>query len=256
MIREGLEYLVELARGSNKLEILSIPSKKQYAVANNQTGQLTFFDIEPESRNHKIGSLDTVISEAKRLQVAPMDPVVWCSSGCIVILDDSRRRDRSVLAFAKTSQFRLLEQLRAKQCSMIQKAFVKMLRIDLDGCLGAAGNFLSLIRQLKFNAAQDGNASIQHGKESISRSTLAEVVGYEAIPEEILITVPVFDLVGEAHRPVRCAVDIDVTTSTLALIPFPGQLEAAENASIASMIEYLDAELANAKIPVVFGSPV
>jgi len=255
MTAEALQLLVDISRESSNVETVEIPETERYALLNRRTGEVAFYPTEPATRNHKIGNVDTAISEARRLKAADLSSVVWCNYGSIVILDDKSRRDRSTLSFGKSSQFKLLETLRKNPQGMQQRNFIRMLRIDLDGCLGAAGNFLSLVRQLKFTAGQDATGTIQHGKESISRSTIAELVGADSIPEEVVLTVRVYDLPFEPVRSVRCAVEIDVNSATFVLTPFPGQLEDAENAAIGAIREHLTVELDGDKIPVVFGTP-
>jgi hypothetical protein len=109
-----------------------------------------------------------------------------------------------------------------------QKAFIKLLRIDLAGCLGPAGNLLDVVRQVKFKQHQSGEGVIQHGKASVGRAIQSELTGAGTIPEEATLDVPVFagPLARRRYR-VDCAIEVDPATEKFQLIPFPGAVEAA-----------------------------
>lgn len=226
-----------------------------YLLVDRLSSDVKKLSAEPEPRDHLAGDLASLAAEATRIAEVAEDSnvVIWYSRGGVVAIDDKCRRDTVVLPIKHTPQFNTLLGLEKSKAKLDQKRFVLLLRVDLGECLAKTGNFLGLIRQLKFVAGKDTGGTVQHGKESISRSTIAEVSGAEAVPEEVTLRVRVFELADDkTSQDVKCAIELDGVTETLSIFPFPGELDRAVQDAERAIGEKLRAA---ATVPVIYGSP-
>jgi hypothetical protein len=164
-------------------------------------------------------------------------------------LDD--RRDRATCDLKKSPQYLWLETAAAKPVVLSQRDFIRTLRVLFRGCVGES-NLLPLVRDLKFTGASEGAGNIQHGRESIGRSITNAVTGQSAIPEEVALTVPVFE-----NHPLRarisCALEVVPQDQTFQLIPYPLEVHQAMDAALADVVATLKAD----GVPTSYnGSPV
>lgn len=115
-------------------------------------------------------------------------------------------------------------------------ALVRILRITFAGCLNACPEFLPLVRNIKWTSGAEAAADIQHGRESIGRSIQQTVRGESAIPEEIILGLPVWS--NDTFRvSIRVAVEVLTAEQTFRLTPFPGEIENAMAAAYDYLIE-------------------
>jgi len=102
------------------------------------------------------------------------------------------------------------------------KEFVRILRIILRNAL-PAGNLLAIVREAKFNTNAVASSVQQVSRQSFGRDVQAEVIGLQAIPEEVTLTVQPFENLKNKFK-VMCAIEIDASTSSFKLTPYPGEL--------------------------------
>lgn len=138
------------------------------------------------------------------------------------------------LELAGTEEAQFLVDYCAKPLS--QRELVLALRTSL--AKAAPAKLLPLVRQLKWTSGGNTGADLQHGKQSLDRSVVAAVMGADAIPEEITLQLQLTTSVPQRH-PIRCALDIDTATQTFALHPLPEELEAARQAQLQWLKEFL-----------------
>ena len=146
----------------------------------------------------------------------------------VYVFDGEDRRDFAVCELPKSPQYLKLAACACK--AMGQADFVRLLRIDLRGCL-AESNLLPLVRQLKFTADRASEAAIQHGRESIGKQITAAVTGESAIPEEVTLFVPVFENHPFRAR-IQCAVEVMVLDQAFRLTPYPMEMRQAVDAAL------------------------
>jgi len=119
---------------------------------------------------------------------------VWVFLGTVVVVLDEKcdRRDRVTLTFQRTESFEKLCQYSGKFLS--QAEMIAVLRGEIAGTYSPSG-LVPLLRSLKFRASTSGEANVQVGKESMGKSIEAEVAGLNGatIPEDVLVTVPLYD---------------------------------------------------------------
>src|SRR5205085_2894361 len=100
-----------------------------------------------------------------------------------------------------------------------QKNFIALLRISLHDCLGNNANLVGIIRKVKLNMVQDGEAEIQQTKVSLGKSIVNELHGAGAIPDAVDLLVPIFENHPGPKQTIRCAIDIDIPQQSFMLQP-------------------------------------
>lgn len=250
MLKEALEWIGKNAEGVSTANLLSVPGdgRKVYV---DQNGTLTPLDVTPACRGHKVDSVEDLIAAALRWN---SKPVVWINGDAVVLLtDDDDRRDRVTLPLVKSHQFARLIQLAAKP-ELSQPDLIRLLRIDLPGA-GARAVLLATVRNIKWRTAAAGNANIQHGNESMGKSIEAEVTGAGAIPEQVLVTGPVYRNHGERDQSfgVLCDLEIVPADQVFRFKPLPDEIERVTEAALEGIRERLFKELGD--FAIFYGTP-
>lgn len=157
------------------------------------------------------------------------DPAIFYGETAVVLAYDLvSRRDFARCTLQPSSQWMALVQNANKP--MPQKDFIRLLRVTYRGCL-ADGNLVSTLRNIKWNNSDAGESAVQHGRESMGRQIIAQVQGIDVIPEEITLTIPVFE--NHAFRTrIQCAVDVNAEARTFSLTPFPQEMHNAMESTL------------------------
>ncbi len=97
---------------------------------------------------------------------------------------------------------------------------------------------------MRFKSNSEGDAVVQPGKESLSKSVLAELTGAVDLPEEVTILMEVWDNVwdesgGPFKASVVCVLDPEPATGKFYLRPKAGQIAAARANALAGLVEFL-----------------
>ncbi|MEN6333518.1 MAG: hypothetical protein ABFE01_04605 [Phycisphaerales bacterium] len=193
--------------------------------------------IPPKSRSHQLGNLIDLISLVKRFAgVGQPDPhaeqkiSVWHSHDAVTaILDDGdedRRLHRATMPLRISRPFAILQNWQMNRPSLSQKEVIRALRVEFSGCADA--DDIAVFRSLKFTENRDGESKIEHSKETFGKKVHAEVSVVKAIPEEIILNVPVYDNPWlNQPVPIRCAVEIDTLEGVFWIIPLADSMTAA-----------------------------
>ena len=232
MLKELLEHIGSLAiQAELPKHIPSAPEPSHCYWLALPGGKLQRVEAEPPPRQHRAGDLTALVEmvqrQARQIDGGDTGCVLWYSrSSVTLLLDDETRRDRLTLPLSLHPQLVKLQALEEKKPTFDQKGFVALLRIDLAGCLGPAGNLLDIVRKVQFKQRQDGNSTVAHGKASIGRSIESELTGAGIIPEECLLDVPVFHgPLGKRRYRIACAIEVDAANERFQLVPYPGSIE-------------------------------
>lgn len=250
MLKEALDYLSETFKRSREARKLELPGDGR-TVYVDQGGSLTPYPVLPAVRGHKVDSVDDMIGAAIKWKTAP---VLWISGEAVVLLpDDGDRRDRITLPLAKSHQFAKLIEL-SKDAELDQAALIRLLRVDLPGAGGRA-ELLATVRNIKWRTASAGNANIQHGNESMGKQIEAEVSGAGAIPEQVLVTGPVYRNPGERDNTfgVLCDLEIVPTEQVFMFKPLPDEIERVTEAALEGIRGRLMSELGD--MAIFYGTP-
>ena len=233
MLKELFEAVMEAGHKSRGLRVRRAdaePAHVYYLV--NPDGKVQTCEARPSPRDHRAADLETVARWALKFS-ASSHVAVWLSrEGVVAVLDDDSRRDRVTLPLAFSPQLEFVRRLESLK-PLTQKAFVRMLRVELAGCLSDCPHLLSAARDLRFHQHADGGSTVKPGAVSIGKTIAASVSGADKLPEEVCLYLPVFSAVVIDDYPVPCAVDVDPepATPTLHLVPLPGAVEKAAQAA-------------------------
>ena len=140
-----------------------------------------------------------------------------------VLNDDGERDDRVNLALARTKAFQCLE----AACAMKQRPFVEWLRSSLYELHPQLDGLIATCRKVSWGKSSDGTGIVQHTGQSISAAAKQHLQSDEgAIPETILLSVPVYEWPGFEMVPVEiaCNVWVDAEQQQFALQPFAGEI--------------------------------
>lgn len=251
MLKELFETVIHFARQGITPRVLKIENEPAhvYCIADSE-GKLEFRESEPQPRNHRVRDLEGIMAWAENKPAA-----IWYSrSGVCVLLDDLTRRDIVRLDLSFHPQLLRLKSLENGRIWLDQKSFIALLRIDLDGCIDTQANLIDIFRRIRFRKQEEGSTVVLQNKASLGRAIEAEMSGSGAIPEEILLTVPVFDGAMQYPMPIRCALEADPAQEKFQLVPFVGQIEKAVCMAENAIGRTLRSELGAASA-IFYGSP-
>lgn len=244
---QTLEQIRQLAVNAAMPKIIPIPGDERTVIIATDGG-VEYRDIPPPVIAHTVGTLEDLIAFAKA--GTPDKSSIWHDEdGVVLLLDESDRRDFVKLPFEYSKEFALMVQLEATDSFMTQAAFVRMLRIKLR----VDPSIVNVFRTIDFKRLDGSKGDIQHGKESLGRSVEAAVQGTVAIPEELVIGLPLYETLGERQNySVRCAVEVDAQQGTFKLTPFAGEtahvLQEHQGNIHRRLLEHFD-------VNVYYGSP-
>jgi hypothetical protein len=248
MIREALEYFVRISREADKPFNLEIADPKaKYFLVN---GKILRAEIPENPREHRPNSLEDFIAVVLKFGDDPF--VFFDEKSVIGILDGYDHRVNWVtFVLVKSDQW---EALTSYGRWLSQKDFVRLLRIDLVGCLLPA-TLLDRVRKLVIENGVAISSEVGRQKESLGRSIQATVTGSGDFPEQVVLSIPIYKTLGEkAGYPLRCSVEIDpMRMEPFRLLPLPDELERVQHLAMTSIRERLLAGLDG--VPIFYGRP-
>jgi hypothetical protein len=250
MIADALKYLTSLAQGAMqpvKVET-GDPTKLTYLLGPNRVD----IDKAIPPRDHGVDSLTSLGELAERF--AGQSPVIWVDSErAVLVLDDheGHRVETAKMNFVKSDVFRRLESLAVAKEWLDQKAFIRLLRIDLAGTL-APGVLLDRVRKIRFESGQVTTQETARNRESLGRQITAAVSAEGEIPEEVALEVFVFKGVGESFA-ITCSVDVDPARGFVQLSPLPDEIHRVMQLAVDDIRARIQSGLE--AIPVYLGRP-
>jgi hypothetical protein len=253
MLKEALQFFFDVSVKSKGPHELKVDDQRlaHYIV----DGHYVTVPRPPRPRAHEVATLDSLVALANRFKRIGENPMVWYDhEGVGLIIDDTGHRiDTVTLVFDRSDQWNLILVLKGERYD--HKTFVRLLRTHLSDAL-PAGDLLEKIRTLRFENGAITNTTVKRQEESLGKTITARVdAGKVEIPEEVVLSVPMYNNPGEEDRyPIRCIVDVDAEFQKFALIPVPGAIEEAYKAASRSVATRLEATL-DKEVPFYFGNP-
>lgn len=166
-------------------------------VHDRKNGELKRIVGQPAERAHRVLTVDDFVSAIRHYK-RPATVMVGPTQ-VVAALDELQEgyHDRIIMELTRTEQFASLEN-GASKAKRGQREFIDYLRVDLAGCVDA--DLISKFRQLKTATGDEGTASVQQGKESMSAAVKREVLsGGSDLPEQIDLKVIVYEEVAEVE---------------------------------------------------------
>ena len=249
MIAEAIKALSELAvRATAPHRVESGDTRKiAYVVGE----KMVTIETEPSPRSHEVKSLADLIELARRFEGEV--PAVWYDEGSVVLVidDQGHRSETATFKLATSEVFDRIADLARSKPKLDQKAFVRLLRIELAGTLEPVV-LLNAVRAVRWSSVTDVNVGKQ--RESMGRDIEARCTDGKDLPDEVTLRVPVYRVAGErTPLPCRCSVEVDAGDGTFRLLPFPDELDRVRQMAVASIAERLAGSLG--EIPHYYGKP-
>lgn len=222
-------------------------------------GRLVSHDMAFPPRGHRMLHVDDVISLVNSLiECIDGPPAVWYSEDAVIaVLDGNGHRvEQATLQLIRSDVFARIVELNANRAAawLDQKAFVRLLRIELAGTLPPAA-LLEIVRRVKFENGTVTEGTVQRERESLGRSITSAVSAEREIPEEVVLETAVYKTAGLTTKvPVRCSIEVDAMQGKFRLLPLPDAIEGAERLLMAEVRAALTAGL-NEKVPTYYGKP-
>ena len=223
--------------------------------------------IEP-ARSYTARTVAALVDLAVTL--APDVPVQWPGQRLATVhvsrdlvrvwLNETLRRDRIDLPLAVTDTWQILAggpfkiaggEQRQLGDVLTQRDLRTLLKTQLDAEY-VPDDIVSRITNVKIDTAAASDATIDHGKFALSRSTVAKVSNIDAIPDEITVIAALWDnVLDDKGQPVtyavRCTLDVDPMAGpgggSFVLRPKAGQIERAEQRAMAGLVERLRGDI-------------
>ena len=253
MIADALMYLS--AQATSAAAPQRVETDDPWSVTYAVNGRLEKVDKPSRPRAHKPGDLDALIALANHLAEDPENaPVVWHDADAVVVVvNDHDRVERATLSLEKSDVFARLERLAAGKEKFDQKAFVRLLRIELAGTLDPVV-LLNPVRRVKFLTESTASGTVRTGAESMGREISSRVEADGEPPEDVTLSAPVYKTPGlRAAYPVRCSVEVDPGEGTFRLLPLPDELERVKGMAVAAVAAALAEGLKG--VPAYHGKP-
>lgn len=225
MLRDALMALVDLGQKAKSVELVThekLPDK----VFVRHGEELEEHDVPPPRRSSEIHDLADLI---KYLQsgIAPYPEVYVSRESVRAYLHREDRRDQVFMPMTLTHRFSTLWGLANKVTHFSPKEAIALLRFDLYGNHSPA--MISALRKVDFTRRNTGENVTEHGRESLGRSVEAEVQQAAEIPDEFLVSVPIYQEAGLRSFEVtaRVCVYLDAQNEAIRLIPLKDEIEAS-----------------------------
>lgn len=231
-----------------------IPGTSSRLLVRQANGDYEEVDGYIPSRNHKANDISAIVEFAHQFFETA---AIWYSrTGVICLTDDNDREDRVSYALSYSPQLSHIQGWAAGIGNRLkQRDAILLLRTMFKNCLGRTGRFLENLRLLNFKTSSEGSSGIQHGKASVGKAIMSEVSGIEAIPESIVMDVPIFASGFKVNLPIEIAIELDPANETIGFIPIPGDIESAIALAEAEVGARIRKELGEVKVPVYYGTP-
>lgn len=254
MIREALDKLNELFNAGTFPRAVTPPgepSHRYYLAEGEGVGR--FVEAEPAPRDHSARNLQPIIAWAK--EVGTTCSIWFSRCGITLLMDEDNRRDKVSLDLNLSPQMVKVLELQTKNI-FSQRELIFLLRTTFARCQDKCPAFLKALRDLKFKVNSEGGGNIQHGKTSIGKSVMQEVLQQDLLPEYVTLVVPIFENAYFAlPQSIEFAVEIHPAEEKFQLIPIPGAIEDAIERAEAEIGLKITAMLEGANVGVYYGEP-
>jgi len=260
LTKDALELLQKTAQEAQAYRVVQeVTDAGDGRSATVQIGdRLETLAIPPGVRSHRVCDLANLMAYARNLIAVAEDaprpswrPVIWHGMNQVVlVLDDEDRRDVVELPLMFSTQFETLRELEAEPRAFDQRSFIRLLRTKLR----LDPSMVAPFRRLDWHRSDEGSGDVQHGKDRLGKQIEAKVQAIDALPEDPVFHVPVYNEMGEREAyAVQCALEIDTLNQKLGLIPLPGELDVAIDRAQESIHTRLCEEFAD-EIPIYYGN--
>lgn len=211
-----------------------------------QSGAHEFFNVPPPLRSHTVGSLADLINQALLYDHGS----IWFDKNAVTLLiDDADRRERITFILFFSDAWKEICRL-GERGAMSQKDAIRLLK----NSLGASSATVAIFRKLDFESRIKTSGQVDRGRESLGKSVESQVQGTADLPEELMVTVPIYSVSCERQTyDVKLLIDYDVQAARILIEPEPDLLDELVEKHLEDIRERLQKDLPDYQI--YFGTP-
>lgn len=249
MLSEFVSKIAELARGALQPTVTSIPGDPTRVLVTDREGTTPYL-IPPKPIAHRFGSLDSLTAYIGGTCKDGQVVAFVAPDKVVVLLDPDTRRATATLPLVTSTAWAAAQLLSepAGFCAT-PKGIIDYLRHSL--CVDVPG-MVSAIRRVDFKRTSAGHSVNEAGRESLGKSVETIVQGVDEIPENFLIIIPVYCVVGfDAMVSLRVSVAVDFEQQQIRLRVHPDEIDRA----LSAVLERLTTKLNEGEIPAFRGVP-
>ena len=251
MLKEALEFLTGLGAKAQGVRVIEVKGVPDLLYVDKGDGEVEELHTPLPPRSHVVHRLDDLIAAATAL-TNEEHSTLWINSDKVVLmLDDSGRRQNTVrLPLADSGQMTAL--LACATASLSQAAFIRLLKFDWKGQWRASADLLTACAQIDWSETRTASGVSTRSKESLGRSIEAAVSNVDKIPDEVILTIPVYNTDG-ARQPedILCSLEPDLQNQKFLFRAFPGEVDRARERVLLEIAGRLE----ETSVPAYFGKP-
>lgn len=197
-------------------------------------------------RQDRIDSLESFALAVKGFADVGEASIYVGRDAVVCVLDDSELRARFLrMPLVHTDIFASLAKLDGT--ARPAKDTIRLLSHTLG--LGPDCPLVTKLRRIEWSV----NAREANDKRGFGAEIDAKVAGLDDLPDEILFDVEVYRRLPGITSSIRLSVEVDAGAKTLAVQPYPDQLERAKDATLEGVVEWLNSH--GLEHPVFLGVP-
>lgn len=229
----------KLTREAQSIRVLSEVKTPSGVVAfSDKTGTLRTQDIGAGFTSHRALNPEALHDLIEASGGETDDSIVFVyETGILFAPNRNDLRNNSRVVLRQSTQFAWLSQFAGQ--GLPQKQLAQALRITFNGCLSVPDLPKSIAR-IEWMQTASGQSEVKHGADSWGKSVNAQVGGIAAIPEEFIVTVPVWENWSAYRATIRCAIEIDTANQKFSINPYPQEMQKAIQGAMAAAAVLFD----------------
>jgi hypothetical protein len=243
LTKEAIQQIQATAVAAAEAKILKSPDPRFALFC--QNGDHMELSVPPALRSDRVLSLDSLLERAKTFPAGEL----WHNHDEVCLVYDAADR-REIALFNLTpsdAQLAILSMDSAEN-GLSQRDLIRAMRFSLRVDAATIGRF----RRLDWKVDTAATCIVERSRESLGKSIEAQVTGTADLPDELIVSVPLYDDPGERQEyTVRLMLDYDVQQQRIHCRPEAGELLAVLAAHQADIASRLKA----AKLPTYYGTP-
>lgn len=239
MIKDALEYLVNLGRKTCAAERMALPGGRVLVTL--PGGEVMDIRDDPTPIVDRLETLGDLIAWLNEHASVDGETCIFVDRRRVVALvhrELSHLTKRAIVELTPSVARVALDRWLAAESGYSQAAVVRLLRGELMDCYNP--EILPIFRRLDFERRKQSAGAVTHARESLGRTVEALAQSSEGdIPETLLVTLPWTVHPEGGKVPLRLAVQVSGDTETIRVYPEGDCIERSERGTLERIHEFL-----------------
>lgn len=256
MLKEAIEFLTGLGMRALAPQIFGANAEPAHVYYLRQGDSVERIEAARKPALHEVDDMLSLCRLARRWDEQGIGESEFWIGQNEITLTANETRDRASVALFVSPQMHAVREAEGAIVWRDQGAIVRMLRTVFGGALESEAT-VDLFRRLKWRSSNQGERVVEHGKSSIGRSLEAELTGAGSIPDQIVVSIPVWNRLAIVTR-VPLLVEIDASAEKIALVARPGTFTRAilqAQSELAERLAVVAADEIGERVMIYLGSP-